>query len=76
MSEGWFYRFCAALDTPGGHILSGFALVVLGGAFFLLKIGKSEELIVAGSVMVTFAAKGLNGKGAGVQPPPVQPTDK
>lgn len=68
MSEGWFHRFCSALDTPGGHILIGFGVLIIGGVFAKLDVPHGPELITVGSTIVGFAAKGHNGKGAGVVP--------
>lgn len=48
--------FVGLLDTPGGHILSGFILIEIG-----LRHGETS-LVVAGSTIVGMGAKGLNGK--------------
>lgn len=55
------------LDSPGGHIIAGFVLLVIGLTAEKLGSGQATALIVAGSTMVTMGAKGLNGKGAGVK---------
>lgn len=71
--EGWFHRFCAALDTPGGHMLAGFGLIVSGFIGTSLKVPKAEDMVIAGITVITMGARGQNGKGTGVQPPPEAP---
>lgn len=65
--EGWFHRFCAALDTPGGHMLAGFGLIVSGFIGTSLKVPKAEDMVIAGITVITMGARGQNGRGAGTQ---------
>jgi hypothetical protein len=69
MNEGWFYRLCAALDTPGGHILTGMVLIILGGVFLKVQIPEGKDLILFASGALMRSMLGQNGKGAGIQPP-------
>lgn len=52
------------LDSPGGHILAGFIMILIGLA--ANNIASAAGLVASGATMVTMGAKGLNGKGAGV----------
>lgn len=58
----------SSLDQPAGHILCGFALVIIGAVFYKLSIPKSEDLIVGGLTYIGLAAKGLNGRGVMLPP--------
>jgi hypothetical protein len=43
------------LNTNGGHIVVGFCLMLLGGAFFKFGIPKGEDLIVVGMTLIARA---------------------
>lgn len=69
-SEGWFGRLCAGLDTPGGHMITCFLVIVLGAV--LSKIGLVEEgrgLIATASGALLAAMRGLNGRSLQQSPP-------
>lgn len=68
--QGLFHGFCAGLDTPGGHMIMGVVMIIVGGVFSKFQIPHGSELIVSGIMLVGVAAKGQNGKGAGIQPAP------
>ena len=53
-----FARFCATIDTSGGHIQVCLCVILLGGLFALLKIPKAEDLIVAGASTLFLAMRG------------------
>lgn len=75
MNDGWFYRFCAALDTPGGHVLVGVILILIGGVFLKLSIPEGKDLILFASGALFRSMLGQNGKGAGLQQQPTKPKD-
>lgn len=70
MQESWFYRLCAALDTPGGHIIIGVGVILIGGAFLKVGIPEGKDLILFASGALMRSMLGQNGKGAGIQAPP------
>lgn len=72
LREGWFHRFCAALDTPGGHMLAGFGLIAFGFVGTSMKVPKAEDMVIAGITVITMGARGQNGRGAGTATAPEQ----
>jgi hypothetical protein len=50
------------LDTPSGHIVCGFILLIIGCGMYTLKIPIATEAMTSGLTVVAMAMKGLNGK--------------
>ena len=53
-----FSRTMATLDTSGGHILVSFVAILLGALLSMLRIPKSEDLIVAGTTGLFLSMRG------------------
>lgn len=60
----------SSIDTPSGHIVCGFLLILIGAGFYLAKIPKGEDILVAGATVVTVAMKGLGAKNGSSPPAP------
>ena len=55
--------FIAQLDTPGGHIVVCFGLIVLGALLFKLGIPKTDDLIVGATGVLFGSMRGRGGSG-------------
>lgn len=72
--DGWFYRLCAALDTPGGHMIFCFSLIVLGTVMCKIGLDKQGDTVIGGAVGAgLMAMRGLNGRS--LQPKPPEPSN-
>lgn len=49
--------FLDGLDTPGGHMLVCFLVILLGASFHALSIPKSDDLIIGGSSVLFMAMR-------------------
>lgn len=56
--------FLDSLDTPGGHILVCFVLILTGTGMWFFHVPKAEDLIVGASAVIFAAMRGAT-KAAG-----------
>lgn len=59
--ENMLRNLLAELDSPGGHVIASFMVMVMGAVFFKFGVPKSEDLIVAGLALFGRAMMGVSG---------------
>lgn len=65
MSEGWFVRLCAGLDTPGGHMIFCLLLILVGAGMHAAGMVEDGRILIGGATgAALMAMKGQNGRGA------------
>lgn len=57
--EGDVMKWTGWISTPGGEVIVGFLLALMGAGFYACKIPKGEDAIVAGFTLISRAMVGL-----------------
>jgi hypothetical protein len=51
----------SSLDSPSGHIVCGFLLLILGALFYKFQIPIANETMTVGIAAITISMRGLSG---------------